>query len=51
MVKGSSGMSSGAEQEIERFLTIAGDEDAVGQIFRTQRVQSEIYVVLTIVDQ
>ena len=51
MVKGSSRMNSGAEQKIKRFLAIAGDEDAVSQIFRTQGVQSEIYVVLTIVDQ
>ncbi len=51
MIKGPSGMRSGAEQEIQRFLAVTGHEDTVGQILRAQGMQGEIHVVLTIIDQ
>jgi hypothetical protein len=51
MLKRARGIRSGAEKKVQRFLAIACDEDAVGQIFRAQGVHREVNVVLTIIDQ
>ncbi len=51
MIKGSFGMRPGTEQEIQRFFAVAGNENAVGQILRAQGMQSQVHVLLTIIDQ